>query len=423
MQHFVESSSLLTILLSIKYYIAMQPKPIDNLARSLKKRDSTHLTPFERGILVGMKLDGASFDRIHKMTGVSKGGAHKIWKAYEDDKENYQGETKPHGRPKKTTQEVDESLYDLVSQDQNIPYHDLNVPAIDESSISIRTIQRRLSRIGIKKWMARRKFLLDEITARNRLRFCLEHAHWSEEDWAKVIFSDETTVQRGNGISRGRKWVFRSSHRTPERWKTPNSKWAQHAVHSRAPQHIRKITQMMWSCFAGKAIGPIVPLHGDPDSKRGGVTSCRYLEMLETWLPFYIKEYFIVGETVYFMHDGAGIHRAKIVKAWMRKVLINGIEGRYIKFLDWPAYSPDLNPIENAWSMIKTNLDTLYPDLVHLRPKRGDLSSKKHIRKQIDDAITHCWELLPCKYFEKLSASMVSRINSTIEVEGWYTKY
>lgn len=39
------------------------------------------------------------------------------------------------------------------------------------------------------------------------------------------------------------------------------------------------------------------------------------------------------------MQDGAGIHRARIMKAWF---LEEGIE-----LIDWPPYSPHLNTIEN----------------------------------------------------------------------------
>ena len=31
--------------------------------------------------------------------------------------------------------------------------------------------------------------------------------------------------------------------------------------------------------------------------------------------------------------------------------------------MDWPPYSPDMNPIENMWSLLKRKLYVLFPDL------------------------------------------------------------
>jgi transposase len=31
-----------------------------------------------------------------------------------------------------------------------------------------------------------------------------------------------------------------------------------------------------------------------------------------------------------------------------------------IEFIEWPALSPDLNPIENLWAWVKHNLDLHY---------------------------------------------------------------
>ncbi|KAI0997133.1 hypothetical protein K3495_g11055 [Podosphaera aphanis] len=60
-----------------------------------------------------------------------------------------------------------------------------------------------------------------------------------------------------------------------------------------------------------------------------------------------------------FMRDNAPPHKA----AFTREVLI----GRNIESIIWPAFSPDLNPIEAVWSQMKDYIEVHYPDLEHGR--------------------------------------------------------
>ncbi len=54
------------------------------------------------------------------------------------------------------------------------------------------------------------------------------------------------------------------------------------------------------------------------------------------------------GATV-FQQDGAPCHTAKSITQWLGDCQI-----LYIS--DWPGNSPDLNPIENIWQVIKKDL-------------------------------------------------------------------
>jgi len=85
--------------------------------------------------------------------------------------------------------------------------------------------------------------------------------------------------------------------------------------------------------------------------------------------------------------------------------------------MEIPAYSPDLNPIENVWSLVKHKLHKHYPELYLMK---GNFNM---VKKEIEEAITHCWELLDPKVFDTLAGSIVDKIEGIIKADGWYTKY
>lgn len=100
-----------------------------------------------------------------------------------------------------------------------------------------------------------------------------------------------------------------------------------------------------------------------------------------------------------FQHDNDPKHTSKLVKDW---ILENGIQT-----LDWPAQSPDFNPIENLFGVLK-------------RRVAGQNFNNKRILKQ---SLENEWKRIPLDIIRHLIDSMHSRCLLVIKNNDYYKKY
>ena len=61
---------------------------------------------------------------------------------------------------------------------------------------STQTIQRRLAEDDIRKWRAAERAKLTYENAEERLKWALQHRHWTVDMWKKVAWSDESAVKK-----------------------------------------------------------------------------------------------------------------------------------------------------------------------------------------------------------------------------------
>jgi len=81
--------------------------------------------------------------------------------------------------------------------------------------------------------------------------------------------------------------------------------------------------------------------------------------------------------------------------------------------MQWAPYSPDVNPIENLWALMKQEMYILYPWLKHA-------PDNEQTQRQLRSAARHAWWVIRDNALVRLSETMPHRVQAA---DGWYTKY
>ena len=132
--------------------------------------------------------------------------------------------------------------------------------------------------------------------------------------------------------------------------------------------------------------------NGNPISKP--LISARHKKKRLEWALFLSKKVDIL-----LQEDNDSKPRSLVATKWKKD--------NNVKVLSWPACSPDLNPIENLWKVLKFNIAT--------RKVKTIKGLKRIIKEE--------WDRLPPDIGEKLVNSMKTRIELVIEAKGDFIFY
>lgn len=246
-------------------------------------------------------------------------------------------------------------------------------------NVSERTVRRRMEEVNLR---ARRPARGPELLRQHRvarLRFAREHENWTPDQWARVLFTDECRIALRAPDSRERVW-----RRQGERF-LPITMTQTVSFHGGSI--------MVWGGISCEGRTDLVIV----DNR---LNATRYVENI---LQEHVQPYsgFIGEEEFLLMHDNARPHVARCVQDYLQEVGIHKLE--------WPARSPDLNPIEHIWDMLKRKIKSV--------------SNPPETLSEIRSAARAAWESIPQVDIKNLIQSMPDRMQAVIKARGGNTQF
>ncbi|GFU22863.1 transposable element Tcb2 transposase [Trichonephila clavipes] len=245
--------------------------------------------------------------------------------------------------------------------------------------ISRFTVARRLHGGGL---FARRPVRCVPLTPAHRRRrslWCREDRNWRDNEWGRVLFTDESRFSLNSDSHRILIWRERGSRNHPSN------------IIERDRYGGRGV--LVWG---GIMLVSRIDLH---IFDAGSVNGTRYCN--EILLPYVRLFRGAMGLQFLFMDDNAPCHRTVAVEQLL--------ESEDIERMDSPARSPDLNPIEHVWDFLGRRLAarTLPPVTIW------------ELRLALQDE----WAAMPQQLIDTLILSMGRRCETCLAVRGDHIPY
>lgn len=338
-----------------------------------------------------LKQKGDSWESIGSFLGIHPQTVKKVYERWE--KTGCFSSAPRAGRPKSLDERDVRHLARHITSSRDTRRQALGeIKNALNLTVSSKTLHKVITKdIGLGHRIERKKPWLRPEQKVARLKFAKEHINWTEEEWKRVVWSDEMAMQ--TDANQGFKWV----------WRYPEEEYNEDCCRGTVISGFQKVR--IWGAIRyGKLSKLIVVPEREGDGKMNSHDYVDYImdgEMFDFWMESSEE----LGQVV-MMEDGAGYHQKA---ASVRRMQLE--QDGWIGWGpgSWPSSSPDLNPIENLWHILRSNI----------RKRKVQPRNKE----QLIVALQEEWEKLNMELINKLCLSMPRRLQAVIDAKGGITKY
>lgn len=336
------------------------------------------ISAFDRTRIVVLRQQGLSMRDIARQVGRTHSDVIRTWNRFQES--GNVNDRPRSGRPRSTTAAQDRYLQMLVQRHNGSNANELRRDFLDATGVMV-TTQTVRNRIHSNSLRSRRVWRGPKLTPHHRAvryQWARNHEMWNLNQWHSVLFTDEVRICLTPDNNRQRVW------RRPG-----NEERLRYSA-----GHVQQGggSMMFWGGIFCGSRTPLVPVVGM-------LTAVQYRDTI--LIPFVEPFRRRVGHNFILQDDNARPHRAQVVNDYL-----NGTD---IARMDWPAMSPDMNPVEHAWDQLKRAI----------RGRRHPPESLDELRR----AAIEEWDNLPQQRLDHLVDSMPRRIQACRRARGGTTRY
>ncbi len=249
--------------------------------------------------------------------------------------------------------------------------------------VSKSKIKRRLHQSEYRGFTTRCKPLVSLKNRKARLELAKRHLKKPSQFWNNILWTDETKINLYQSDGKRRVWRRKGTAHDPKHT-TSSVKHGGGSV-------------MAWACMAASGTGSLVFIDDVTADKSSRMNSEVFRAISSAHIQPNASE--LIGWRFTVQMDNDPKHTAKATKEFLK--------GKKWTVMQWPSQSPDLNPIEHAFHLLKTKL-------------KGKCPKNK---QELQTVAVEAWQSITRDETQRLGMSMRSRLQTVIDCKGFATKY